>query len=184
MVCFFSACQAHTKVEESAAPAGLYESTFRRIRHQRRPIGPVSQDSKPQIAFAGRSNVGKSSIINALLHRKSLVKTSADSRQDPTHQLFRHQRQFLFRGSARLRLRQSAAGRSGCVGPDDRRDTSKIPRDLAAVVVLLDSRREPDERDARLIDMAPAVRHSCHLRTDQGRQTEPPGVRTRPTANP
>jgi GTP-binding protein len=33
-------------------------------------------DSRPQIAFAGRSNVGKSSIINALLHRKSLVKTS------------------------------------------------------------------------------------------------------------
>jgi len=30
----------------------------------------------PQIAFVGRSNVGKSSLINALLNRKSLVKTS------------------------------------------------------------------------------------------------------------
>ncbi|HON38652.1 MAG: ribosome biogenesis GTP-binding protein YihA/YsxC [Desulfomonilia bacterium] len=30
----------------------------------------------PQVAFAGRSNVGKSSLINALLNRKSLVKTS------------------------------------------------------------------------------------------------------------
>jgi GTP-binding protein len=32
--------------------------------------------SLPQVAFAGRSNVGKSSLINSLLGRKSLVKTS------------------------------------------------------------------------------------------------------------
>lgn len=30
----------------------------------------------PEIAFAGRSNVGKSSLINTLCHRKRLVKTS------------------------------------------------------------------------------------------------------------
>jgi GTP-binding protein len=31
----------------------------------------------PEIAFAGRSNVGKSSLINTLVHRKNLVKTSS-----------------------------------------------------------------------------------------------------------
>src|SRR5690606_26758234 len=31
----------------------------------------------PEVAFAGRSNVGKSSLINALLSRKSLVRTSS-----------------------------------------------------------------------------------------------------------
>ena len=35
------------------------------------PAGP------PEIAFAGRSNVGKSSLINTLLNRKNLVKTSS-----------------------------------------------------------------------------------------------------------
>ena len=31
----------------------------------------------PEIAFAGRSNVGKSSLINTLVNRKKLVKTSS-----------------------------------------------------------------------------------------------------------
>ena len=31
----------------------------------------------PEIAFAGKSNVGKSSMINALLNRKSLARTSS-----------------------------------------------------------------------------------------------------------
>jgi len=34
-------------------------------------------ESLPQIAFCGRSNVGKSSMINCLLNRKKLVKTSS-----------------------------------------------------------------------------------------------------------
>ena len=31
----------------------------------------------PEIAFAGKSNVGKSSLINGLMNRKSLARTSA-----------------------------------------------------------------------------------------------------------
>jgi len=34
------------------------------------------EDTLPEIAFAGRSNVGKSSLINCLLQRKKLVRTS------------------------------------------------------------------------------------------------------------
>ena len=33
-------------------------------------------DRLPEIAFVGRSNVGKSSLINSLLHRKKLAKVS------------------------------------------------------------------------------------------------------------
>ena len=32
---------------------------------------------RPQVAFAGKSNVGKSSLINALMNRKSLARTSS-----------------------------------------------------------------------------------------------------------
>ena len=34
-------------------------------------------DNKPEIAFVGKSNVGKSSLINGLLNRKSLARTSS-----------------------------------------------------------------------------------------------------------
>lgn len=38
--------------------------------------GEFPNDAYPQIAVAGRSNVGKSSLLNMLAHRKQLVKTS------------------------------------------------------------------------------------------------------------
>jgi len=36
----------------------------------------LPQNDKPEIAFAGKSNVGKSSLINTLMNRKSLARTS------------------------------------------------------------------------------------------------------------
>lgn len=35
------------------------------------------EDGRPQVAFAGRSNVGKSSLLNRLLQRKKLARTSS-----------------------------------------------------------------------------------------------------------
>lgn len=37
----------------------------------------LPQTGKPEIAFAGKSNVGKSSLINGLMNRKSLARTSS-----------------------------------------------------------------------------------------------------------
>ncbi|MBI2120020.1 MAG: YihA family ribosome biogenesis GTP-binding protein [Parcubacteria group bacterium] len=42
-----------------------------------RGTDPILNDSKPAIAFVGRSNVGKSSVINALLGRKGVAKSSS-----------------------------------------------------------------------------------------------------------
>lgn len=37
----------------------------------------LPENERPEFAFAGKSNVGKSSLINALMNRKSLARTSA-----------------------------------------------------------------------------------------------------------
>ena len=37
----------------------------------------LPENEWPEIAFAGKSNVGKSSLINALMNRKSLARTSS-----------------------------------------------------------------------------------------------------------
>jgi GTP-binding protein len=37
----------------------------------------LPENTLPEVAFAGKSNVGKSSLVNALMNRKSLARTSA-----------------------------------------------------------------------------------------------------------
>ena len=37
----------------------------------------LPRNELPEVAFAGKSNVGKSSMLNALINRKSLARTSA-----------------------------------------------------------------------------------------------------------
>ena len=37
----------------------------------------LPENACPEIAFAGKSNVGKSSLINALMNRKNLARTSS-----------------------------------------------------------------------------------------------------------
>ncbi len=52
---------------------------IRDVRFVKSAVKPdqYPDDPVPEIAFAGRSNVGKSSMINTLIQRKDLVKTSS-----------------------------------------------------------------------------------------------------------
>ena len=53
----------------------------------------LPENTFPEIAFAGKSNVGKSSLINGLLNRKSLASIA---RKDTDDQLLQYQQESVF----------------------------------------------------------------------------------------
>lgn len=109
------------------------------------------KNSKPHIAFAGRSNVGKSSIINSLLHRKNLVKTSTTPGKTQLINFFSINGIFYFVDLPGYGYARVPHAVTDSWAPMIEGYLKGSPQ-LAAVVVLLDSRREPDERDIRLIE--------------------------------
>ena len=52
------------------------------------------RDTLPQFAFAGRSNVGKSSLLNLLTNRKSLARVSGSPGKTRTINFYRVNKQF------------------------------------------------------------------------------------------
>ena len=108
------------------------------------------RDGRPQIAFAGRSNVGKSSVINALLHRKNLVKTSATPGKTQLINFFVINGTLYFVDLPGYGYARVPKAVTDAWGPMIEEYLKDSPR-LAAVVVLLDSRRDPDQRDLRLL---------------------------------
>lgn len=54
------------------------------------------QDSLPEVAFVGRSNVGKSSLINTLLQKKGLAKTSTTPGKTQLINFFHVNRRWTF----------------------------------------------------------------------------------------
>ena len=48
----------------------------------------IPDTGRPEVAFAGKSNVGKSSLINGLMNRKALARTSAQPGKNHRQSIF------------------------------------------------------------------------------------------------
>lgn len=105
----------------------------------------------PEIAFVGRSNVGKSSLINTLVNRKRLVKTSSTPGRTQLVNFFDINRAVTFvdlpgYGYARVPERVKKTWAPMIETYLNSRKT------LKGVVVILDIRRIPNQADIDLIE--------------------------------
>jgi GTP-binding protein len=105
----------------------------------------------PEIAFVGRSNVGKSSLMNKMLNRKKLVKVSRTPGRTQTVNFFRINELIYFvdlPGYGYARVPQSV--RKGFGPMIERYLTGR--RLLACVVHIVDARHPPTELDLIMRD--------------------------------
>jgi GTP-binding protein len=105
----------------------------------------------PEVAFAGRSNVGKSSLINVLVNRKSLARTSSRPGRTQAINFFVLNQWIYFvdlpgYGYADVPLRVKQSWQRMVETYLNRREN------LQAVVVILDVRRNPSGGDLDLLN--------------------------------
>ncbi len=114
----------------------------------------------PEIAFAGRSNVGKSSLINTLLNRKKLARTSNTPGRTQEINFFRVNDRLTFvdlPGYGYAKVPEAIRKQWGPMVETYLRERQT----LKLVVLILDIRREPSEEDRQLIDWLHFYRLRC-----------------------
>jgi len=109
------------------------------------PAGP------PEIAFAGRSNVGKSSLINTLLNRKRLVKTSSTPGRTQLLNFFDINGNTVFVDLPGYGYAKVPARIKSNWGPMVEKFLS-TRQTLKGVVLILDIRRTPKEAETDFIN--------------------------------
>ena len=105
----------------------------------------------PQVAFAGKSNVGKSSLINALMNRKALARTSASPGKTQTINFYNvNDAMYLvdLPGYGYAKVSQSVKEQWGKLIER----YLKRSRQLKAVFLLVDIRHDPSANDKMMYD--------------------------------
>lgn len=100
----------------------------------------------PEIAFAGKSNVGKSSLINGLMNRKSLARTSSQPGKTQTINYYNINGQMYFvdlPGYGYATANEKVKAQWGKLIEDYLHQSKKI----RAVFLLIDIRHAPSEND-------------------------------------
>lgn len=110
----------------------------------------ITVSDKPEIVFSGKSNVGKSSMINRLICRKSLARVSSAPGKTAS---------VNFYDCGLFRLVDLPGYGYAKVSKNDQKHWSELvegyfagERNIKLVVQLVDARREPSEGDRQMLD--------------------------------
>lgn len=111
------------------------------------------KDDLPEIALAGRSNVGKSSLINTLLNRKNLARTSSQPGKTQTLNFYLVNNNFYLvdvPGYGYARVSQKKRQEFG----EMIQDYLETRANLKGLVILIDGRHEPTKDDVAMYNYA------------------------------
>jgi GTP-binding protein len=114
-------------------------------------VRSIPSDGRTQIAFAGRSNVGKSTLLNKLANKKKLAKTSKTPGRTRLINFFLINNAFYFVDLPGYGFAKASR--------EERNKWGKLveeylnhSKSLKGLIMLLDCRRTPNEDDIMLID--------------------------------
>jgi GTP-binding protein len=108
-------------------------------------------NEKPEIAFAGKSNVGKSSLINALMNRKSLARTSGQPGKTQTINFYNINDELYYvdlPGYGYAKVAEAVKEKWGKMIERYLKSSTQ----LKIVFLLLDIRHEPSANDKSMYD--------------------------------
>lgn len=127
----------------------LHNATFvlSGVRKEHYPVTAV-----PEIAFLGRSNVGKSSMINKILNRKNFARVSATPGKTVTINFYSIDEKLMIVDLPGYGYAQASKG--------ERKELSNVigeylneRNQLMQLILLVDSRHKPTEDDRKMIEM-------------------------------
>ncbi|MDO4912184.1 MAG: ribosome biogenesis GTP-binding protein YihA/YsxC [Lactobacillus sp.] len=111
------------------------------------------KDDLPEIALAGRSNVGKSSLINSFLDRKNLARTSSQPGKTQTLNFYLINKEFYLvdvPGYGYAKVSQVQRQKFG----EMIQDYLETRSNLEGLIILIDARHEPTKDDIAMYEYA------------------------------
>ena len=111
----------------------------------------LPENRDPEFAFAGKSNVGKSSLINALMNRKSLARTSSQPGKTQTINFYHINDAFYYADLPGYGYAKGPVAEKAKWGKMIERYLQKSVM-LKCVFLLIDIRHEPSANDQLMAD--------------------------------
>ena len=111
----------------------------------------IPETSMPEVAFAGRSNVGKSSLINALMNRKAYARTSAQPGKTQTINYYNVNDEIFLVDLPGYGYTKASVKAKEQWGKMVERYLKRSEK-LTKVFLLIDSRHEPSANDKMMYD--------------------------------